>query len=333
MHDLPPFLCCVSQGRHAVNVFSESSTAEALLGNGDFTHWIPEYRCTRKRAPSPYTLVYREEATCPLTVSQGDECIEVCGDLRHFRGGVPLAYLAYGLMEVQRQAEGQTTSHVAALSSSGKGILLFGRPGSGKTSVGLALCRERGFSLIANDLGLLGRDEDGISAHGGTKFFYLRRAAMEKHHPDLLRFFGRPGQEASWLFSPEEQADPWITRTTVFPDQIGVAVEHQSVRVARAFFLHLDPAYTRIIANRMTGIFPRLFLYENLSRTIRGTGSPFLGSPDHEFLAYLSPRDHPEFHERRVAFIEHLLRVMGLEHVSGNLTDITEYICAAVDAA
>lgn len=329
MPDLPLFLCCVSQERHSVNVFSESPAAEALLRDGDFTHWIPEYRCTKERSPSPYKLVYHEDSTFSLASSAEGMSVEIHGDAECFRRGVTLPYLTSSLLEVQRQAAGETTAYAAAVAHNGKGVLLFGRPGSGKTSVSLALCRTFGFRLIANDITLIGYDERGPRTYGGTKFFCLRRAAMERHHPDLLRFFGRAGQDAPWLFSLKEQEDPWITRTTVFPEDLDVSVEHTTVPIVCAFLLHLDPTCGTTVANQTSGVFPHLFLYENFSRAIRRTGTPLLGGPNYQFLTYLPSLDRSEFHEHRVALIKHLLHTVGLEHISGDLPGICQYICDA----
>jgi hypothetical protein len=84
-----------------------------------------------------------------------------------------LPYLIYNLAERKREEKGFITLHGAAVAKDGKGILIVGDKGSGKTSLMLGLCLNQGYKIIGNDIVIIsGRQK--INLVSGTKQINVR---------------------------------------------------------------------------------------------------------------------------------------------------------------
>lgn len=315
------FLCSLWQGRHGVDVYSNTDKLLLSLSNDDLVPFIPGYFSRLNLAKTNYEIYYYEQEEFSLTCSVDSKSIIVKGNFELIEDGEIIPYLACALMEMQRQAVGQTSAHTAAVSLNGQGVLLMGKEGSGKTSMALHLCREYGYKLVANDIAVIGYDEQQNQAfiYEGTKFFWLRLDPMKKHHPDLVKFFPK--------FS---ETDPWTNRTIVQPSQIGVEIETEAIPINAVFFLHVDDLIDGLHVENLLNRWPRLYLYENFSRYIRRTCSPMMGGKDFHYLAYLPSLDNPDFHDKRVRFIDYLIDELGIKYVAGQLREVGRVINQAI---
>lgn len=316
-----PLCGIVSIGRQSVAVYSDSNDVPIWLADATLRSELPDYSYDLAPQPICGQILYKVSMKDLCECNIESRTIRISGPEIMVGSGRMLHYMAYRLLEFDRQANQQATLHAAAASRDGRGVLLIGRQGAGKTSVVLELCRTYGFRLIAADLSFTGLNTDGGYLAGGSKWFSLRRTAIERNQPDLVQALPRPYQVS----------DSWNTKYLIFPEDVKIAVESKIVPISAAYFLrltdqdspfHLTPCegvdHTNLIA--------RLFLHELLTSYIRGTTMPVLAGHEHTFLHYPPMFDQPKFHYWRSEWIEWLLRTAELSYISGSLHDVCSHI-------
>ncbi|OGY55426.1 MAG: hypothetical protein A2912_00795 [Candidatus Buchananbacteria bacterium RIFCSPLOWO2_01_FULL_40_23b] len=315
-----PFVCNISMGHLSVNIFSRINFFLPLfLGREEYIPFIPGWRCTTNKVKTKYSITYIPSKRSNLVYSKNRQSVKVYGEQEYFNDGQTIAYLVYSLLEVDRQKNNETTAHLAACSKDGKGIMLLGERGAGKTSILLALCRRYGYKIIANDLALLGFDKkrNQIFINDGTKIFGLRHTAAKMHHPDLLRFFSG------------KIKDSWTTKSFILPKEINVFVENKKMIISKVFFCHLHAnKEENFFEGKMSGGWIKVSLYENFSRYIRGSSViPFLGGIGGNSIGYIPSLDQLKFHQQRVKLINYLVNNLGIIHISGgNLQQMCDFI-------
>lgn len=314
------FVCSVSMGPRALNVFSDTNCfVGALKVTGHFIPSIPGWRCTEEPVNSSIRLYVVSSGHADLQVAADGLSLTTYGRPGDLSDGDTIAYLAYFLLEIDRQRHWETTIHGAACSSGGRGVLLLGERASGKTSIVLELCTRYGYKLIGNDL-LIVRYEhsrDVALACAGTKIFGIRYAVARSRFPRLLPLFGTT------------VLDGWREKVFCLPDELGLQIEENEVPIDAAFFCHLGDCGGRgLYSNRIADSWIRFNLYENLSRYIKGSALVHsLNGPQFTNIAYTPPVDCKQFHSFRVSLLNHLVDTVKLTAVgSPDLGDI----CAAV---
>ena len=127
---------------------------------GAICHQIPDVSFEAS-APTGYTVVVETgaaelvvgEQRCRLTVPEGE------------LDPVDIAVLVARAMEFVYVQTGRYSLHAATVTDGDRAVVLTGEPGSGKTTVAVALCRRYGLKLVAQDRTLM----DGDTVVGGAK--------------------------------------------------------------------------------------------------------------------------------------------------------------------
>lgn len=317
---LPPFQCTIGMGPSSVSIYSERNDFLPYFGGEGkgYIPWIPGWRVDYSPASSGYKIVFIPADYPRFEYNAENKKLTVRGETEDFKDGQALAYLGFWLMEAQRQKDSKVTAHAAAMAKDGKGVLILGERGDGKTSTILALGRKYGYRLIANDLAIFGYDNSSreVTLYDGTKIFGLRLSAVRGRFPELLHLF------------PDLTQRSWTTRAFVLPDQIGVKVENIPQILTKAFMVHLDSTKTdRLSVYRMDDLWVRNYLYENFSRYLRAAAIVAFGRKTKEFLDYIPSLDDRDLHLKRVELINFLIKNVGILNVSGgNLDEICETI-------
>lgn len=225
-----------------------------------------------------------------------------------------IIFMGYILMEKQRMEKYMLTAHSACVGKDNSAIFLLGKAGSGKTSVALKLCLDYDYSLISNDRTVIGLNgERKLAAFAGTKFIFLRYESIKRNLPQLLGLF------------PEIVADSWLTKTKVFPEDIGITKTDSLHRITNSYMVHVDERKSELyVANGDTPA-NRLFLNEIFSMYIRGIYTTFC---DKNFNAqgYIPSYDNEIFYKNRCEIINALLENNSLQYVSGNVDAVSQYI-------
>ncbi|WP_240634204.1 MULTISPECIES: hypothetical protein [Streptomyces] len=222
---------------------------------------------------------------CPVVAvacTAGDPAVTVQGRTVRMRlshaaaGSATLAYATYTALERARQQRQMLTLHAnAAVTPSGRGVLLLGTKGAGKTSVTLAL-GERGWTHAGDDLAILAEHDPQLLLHPGKT-----TAAVRAQDPQL------------W------QAPKPVIALTPFT--------RVPVPLAAAVRLTVHPAIPRPVLVPATPFSAneQLRLHEALARYISGLPTPLTG-PSRAPYGPVWPLDTPRLARWRAHLIARL---------------------------
>jgi len=308
------FQCAIYMGEEGINIYGENARVIQLLCRGSFVPFIPEWRVEKCEAKNALSL------KCVFSSQQAIEAQEngnffISGPFKEFSEAYTAPYLIHYILESERARRGKATIHAAAVSKDGKGILILGKQGSGKTSITLELCRKYRYSLVGNDLVLAGIKENAGYLYGGTKFFRLRGTTIKNYNQDLERFF-----------KSNEKNDEWTRIATVKPKEIRVATEKSIVPIQAIYYVHLYPSSQNFVAKEIDQLFSRVYLYQIFSEYIRGSAIVPLVGRDLKFSNYLPSLDNEAAFKKRVEFINWIINNKNYKYVAGQLADICTFI-------
>lgn len=174
-----------------------------------------------------------------------------------------LPYLFYNLTERIRQENlGLVTAHAAAVAKNGRGVLILGDKGSGKTSLMLALCLTQGYEMIGNDSIVLGGKEELVIATGSHQINVRLPVARKLGLPmrDKITSDNKINYEIKFPLLPQDLGIK--TANGILPLSVAVRIN-----------LHSDnPDF--VISNIPSHEVEALRLSENFSRYIRGIPTP-----------------------------------------------------------
>lgn len=317
----PTFACRICRGDIAVNIFSADSTCfqECLVGN--FTLCLPEYKCLETPGQTKYELWYfnKNGVTPTVTYELGKNRVVVEGPGDFIYGGQALPFIAYSLIELQGMYLGQVTAHCAVVSINNKAILLFGKAGSGKTTVALELCIKHNAKLISNDISILAMPDTELFVLGGTKQIYARVESLTRTHPEVLAYSNQV-----------YRGDGWQVRASMSPEKIGIQTASGAVNVVKAFSVLLPANDNGDFQVGPVGKhWGKLYLHENFGRYIRATALPIIGG-NSDYFAYPPSLDTPELFTKRLRIIEHLTQPNMWDNVFGNHKMVARHIAMSL---
>jgi len=238
----------------------------------------------------------------------------ISGLFEEFLQSHTIPYFIHYILESERSKKGKATIHAAAVSKNGKGILILGKQGSGKTSITLELCRKYGYSLVGNDLVLVGLQRDLGYLYGGTKIFRLRVTTIKDYNKDLKKFF-KPNNN-----------DEWTQIALIEPDKIQVLIEKSIVPIHAIYYVHLYPPDHNFVVGEVDKLFSRIYLYQIFSEYIRGSAIIPLIGEDLRFSDYIPSLDTRDAFEKRIRFINWIINNKNYKYIAGALADICTFI-------
>ncbi|HMO01547.1 MAG TPA: hypothetical protein PKD37_05310 [Oligoflexia bacterium] len=306
------FQCSVYMKEEGVNVYSESNRIIHLL-EGDFAPFIPEWRVEKKAGNQLPRLDCCFDKKQEIKIGENDSFF-ISGAFEEFLESHTIPYFIHYILEGQRSKKGKTTIHAAAVSKNGKGVLILGKQGSGKTSITLELCRKYGYSLIGNDLVLISSQNNIGYLYGGTKVFRIRATTIKYYNKDLEKFF-----------LPSSN-DEWTRIAIVRPQEIQVITEKSVVPIQAVYYVHLYPSEYRFIVKEVERLFSRVYLYQIFSEYIRGSAIIPLIGKDLRFGDYIPSFDTREAFAKRIKLIDWIIDNKNYKYIAGELVDICNFI-------
>lgn len=307
------YTCSVISAKEGVNFHSNVDLfSHFTQKNFQREHLDPVI--SRKLLPTPFKVNYRDGAAETLVYLEKEVHVEY--PWSKMCNGNTLMYLAYPFIELQRQVRGYVTAHSAAVTINGKGILLLGKIGAGKTTLSIDLCRRYGAELIGNDITVVGLRSGRVFLENGSRFLFLRQESVRRNLPDLLSFF------------PKETDDAWLSKIRIDPEEIGIKIRIGSTQAQKICIVHVDENLPSVYAKRDASLVTKLFLNENFSRYIRATCLAMLGGEELDFLGYVPSYDRIELFEFRKKLISAIIR--RIEYISGPLKAVADYISKGV---
>lgn len=306
------FQCSVYMTEEGINIYCESSRIIELL-EGSFVPFIPEWRVEKQESKGLPNLECAFGGTQEIK-TDGRDNFFISGSFEEFSQSHTIPYFIHYILESERAKKGRATIHAAAVSKRGKGILILGKQGSGKTSITLELCREYGYSLVGNDLVLAGLQEDIGYLYGGTKIFRVRATTIKDYNKDLKNFF-KPSND-----------DEWTRIAIIEPDKIQVLIEKSIVPIHAIYYVHLYSPDHDFIAKEVDKLFSRIYLYQIFSEYIRGSAIIPLIGKDLRFSDYIPSLDARDAFEKRIRFINWIVNNKNYKYITGALADICTFI-------
>lgn len=312
--EVPPYQCSIEVHRHSVSIFSETNTYLPFF-NGfqekEYIHDIPGWKVRKNPKPNESRIIYLPSDEPKFIYDENQKTMVIQAPKGDISDGQALAYISYWMSEGQRQRERSFTMHAASVSINGRGVLLIGDRGAGKTSLMLGLAQKYPTKLIANDLTIISHnpEQKQILLEEGSKMIRLRLRSVLSRFPNLLPQF------------PDTLGAAWTTKVLVNPEQLGVELEDQITVLSRAFIIHLSNIEDEdIIVKRSEGIVPYFELYENLSRIIRGSGVSIFGSNEN-ILGYIPSLETEQTHNNKTDLLNYLIKDRGIWSIAGGNLD------------
>lgn len=315
----PRFLCSIGMGWCSVDLFSDRvEIAQSLISRtGEYISSFPGWDVRLEPSATTHEIVYIESDKSYVEWDSKFSVLTAYGKREDYEDGQAIAYIGFWLMEVQRQSKSTFTLHSSAFELQGKGVLLLGHSGSGKTSVLMGMCERFGGRVISNDLTILrhGAQNDTMVLENGTKEIRLRYSSIKSRFKHLLPLF------------LSDSGSGWTTKIPVSPKDLGFESFERECLLRKVFSIHLDKdEKSPLVVSRETDIAIRYLLYEDMSRIIRGSAISLFGK-DNKFLGYLPSLDSQELHNKRVAAIQYIVDDLQVILVSGgNLKEICNMI-------
>lgn len=321
------FRCAIYMAGFGVNIFSNYPEIFDLLNTGPFINFIPEYSCSKIKANSGYSIIYREDKISSAKILD-NKTLEIRGPLKQILEASTIPYRAHFMLEPQLNNNSIFTTQGAGISKDQKAILLMGKRGSGKTSISIELCRKYNFNLIGNDLVLVGLKKSEGYLFGGTKVFPIRFTTVKYYNKDLQKYFENAAE-----------TDEWINKINLYPKDLAISIEEKlPVKIIKAFYIHLDneksaPLHIQKIGEKGTLYMSSLFLYEELSRYIRGVCNQVVMGPRFDLIGHLPSLDNYYYHKRRVRLINWLINKFGFYYISGSMKSICDYFSSCLETS
>lgn len=311
----PPFYNCLEVSGIPVNIYSTlDNTNEDIYG-------IP---CSKiineENLDTKYSVIHTNSDDINIDCNPQKTTIYLECPPSLIKKGEALFHLAVSLTERERQLNSQILTHGAGMvTKEGKGILLLGNQGSGKTTLAVNMGLQGDF-LVGNDQVIFGKDNhssDELFLFGGTQYITIREAAILSGHIPLKD-----------LSFNENGISPWEKKNRIEPREYGIQIYEGKNKINGAFVVHIDPTgnentqIKRIFSN---DIYTNLFLGEKFARHISGVATHLL-SDEGELLSHTPSLDDATTRTNRLHLIYNLYD-LGIYKVSGsNVQEIIDVI-------
>ena len=236
--------------------------------------------------------------------------------IKEMEDGLTILFIAYPLLEVNRREKKSLTCHCAGVSINGKGILILGKEGAGKTTLAIELCRKYNAKLIGNDLCVIDYNYlNNLKLLGGTKYIFLRYESIKRNIPELLKKFD--------LQENDKKIDTWTLKKKFFSKDLGIQVEKNEVSIDSIFIVHIDQEKD-FFCKETNSLADILYINENFSRYIRNTCTTMINN--NNIIGYIPSLDSKEFYMQRKELINYLFNNKKIKYLSGNIDDVSKYI-------
>lgn len=230
--------------------------------------------------------------------------------------GIAILFMLYPLLELNRRNNKNLTCHAAAISINGKGIVLLGKEGAGKTTLAIELCKKYDAKIIGNDLCVIDYSKlDNLKILGGTQYFFLRYESIKRNMPQLLEKFK--------ISNIENDIDSWLLKKKFYPKELNIRIEENVVNIDKFYIVHIDQEKNFLHKDART-LSNLLYLNENFSRYIRNTCTTMINKD--KLINYIPSMDNEKFSTERNELINYLFDNKKIEYVSGNIKSVSDYI-------
>lgn len=179
-----------------------------------------------------------------------------------------LVYIALSMFSKILARQQKYLLHSSSLvHPSNNGFVLVGEANAGKTSLGFELMTNHNCKLISNDHSIIGVEDDIPKILGGTKEIQMRLGAIELYFPELYKNIN---------IECEDKWNKKIVVNDIIDSSLILNDENDNAVLSDIFSINTSDSGNTFV-RRKDEIDQFLYLYESMSRIIKGTYNYIIG--------------------------------------------------------
>lgn len=255
-----------------------------------------------------------------IYLDKSPEIVQINADLNQAMVCVPenklylpdLIYLALSMFAKELNKEDKFFIHCAIVEKDNKATLIVGEPGSGKTTLAMYLCMEKGYNFVCNDRAVIGIENGIPHVYCGTLQTHIRVGVIHEYFPNLVKKIDK-----------EKMERPWENKIYINPefDELGIKIKKEA-DISNILFTSTYP-----VKDEETNLTKQkedvatLATMKFLSEYIRADRNVVL-STNYPFPNF----DNQELAMRRMKFAEQLVNETGIYSARGNIRKLSNMI-------
>ncbi len=214
-----------------------------------------------------------------------------------------LVFLMLTMLEANFEKSGIYAMHSAAVSKNGRGLIITGELGAGKTSLALTLSRKGNYNFISNERTAINQSMEIV---GGTKCITVDEHVLKK-------VLGKG--------SKNFQSDANSKRTIIDAKNINGFSLTNRAKIKLMTYIHLDDGLKEPVIYKWPKWKVKCEFYEELTSLIRGSVCI-----THNFTNGMPSLDKEELVKKRIAFLERLSKSVDLYYIRGSLEQAENFL-------
>ena len=223
-----------------------------------------------------------------------------------------ISFLALSMFAKEMNEYDKYFIHSAVVEKDGKATLLAGDGGSGKTTLGLYLCMQKGYRLISDDRTIIGNENESLKVFAGTKEANIRVGTAKAFFPTVLN-----------EISEEQQARPWQNKISISDYFCKLGIETSNTAdISNIIFTQTYPVEavnTTMMKQRVDE--SMINVMGSVSEHIRANRNVLL-STNYPFPSF----DTTELAEKRMRFVERIIGNCAVYTARGNIAELADRI-------
>ena len=202
--------------------------------------------------------------------------------------------------------------HCAIVEKDGKSILISGEPGSGKTTLAMYLCMEKGYKFVCNDRAVIGIENGIPFVYCGTLQTHIRVGVIHEYFPSLVD-----------KISKDKMKRPWENKIYINPEfeELGITIE-KNAKLSNILFTSTYPVNdTQTNLTKQMKDVATLATMKVVSEYIRADRNIIL-STNYPFPNF----DNQELAVKRMKFVEKIIDNVEIYTARGNIKKLSDII-------
>ena len=121
----------------------------------------------------------------------------------------------------------------------------------------------------------------------------------------------------------KKDIDTWTLKKKFYPKELEIDIEKKIIEANKFYIVHIDNEKKLFCRDART-LNNILYLNENFSRYIRNTCTTMINNG--KIIDCIPSLDNKKFASERNELINYLFKTNKIEYVSGNISDVSNYI-------
>ncbi len=223
-----------------------------------------------------------------------------------------LIYLALSMFAKELNEINKYFIHCAIVEKNNKATLIVGEPGSGKTTLALYLCMEKGYNFVCNDRAIIGLSDKVPTIYSGTLQTHIRLGVIHEYFSKLINKIDK-----------EKLNNPWENKIYINPEfeELGIKINKKAT-ISNILFTSTYPVkdeQTTLIKQKEDVATLEVMRY--LSEYIRADRNVIL-STNYPFPNF----DNQYLATKRIGFVEKIVKEIGIYTARGNIRKLATLI-------